>query len=58
MEQLLERPTNLADHPAEDRAPSWSPDGRWFAFAARVADGVGADAYLVSSPVELSAPLP
>lgn len=29
--------------------PTWSPDGRWIAYAARVADGEGADLYLVGS---------
>ncbi len=31
----VERPatiTNLTNHPAEDRAPAWSPDGRFLAF--------------------------
>jgi TolB protein len=25
-------PINLSKHPAEDRYPAWSPDGRWLAF--------------------------
>ncbi len=35
--------------------PAWSPDGRWIAYAARTADGEGADIYL-DSATELARP--
>ena len=30
-----DEPFRLTNHPADDRSPAWSPDGRWLAFSSR-----------------------
>lgn len=37
-------PVNLTNHPADDRAPAWSPDGEWLAF---LSDRAGKDEVFV-----------
>ena len=45
--QVLQR---LADGYHRVFHPAWSPDGRWIAYAARVAEGRSADLFVVRAP--------